>query len=66
MGTVGCSGTEDQLLDCPFQPFPGDCDHLEDAGVVCYGKSPAVLFSYLPYRTSAVLPHRGNVSGNCP
>ncbi len=33
---VGCGGSEEDLLSCPSAPAP-DCEHWEDAGVVCYG-----------------------------
>ena len=36
---IRCTGTEAQLIDCPFDGwFPSYCDHSRDAGVVCSGK----------------------------
>ncbi len=36
MGAVDCDGEEDRLVDCPFGGWGRtDCDHLDDAGVVC-------------------------------
>ena len=39
LDNVLCSGDEHALLDCSFPSF-GDhnCDHSEDAGVICGGK----------------------------
>ena len=31
---VNCIGTEERLINCPFDPSH-DCTHSEDAGVVC-------------------------------
>ena len=32
---LGCSGTEQTLLDCRLDLRTGDCSHSEDAGVRC-------------------------------
>lgn len=35
MDNVGCSGTENRLVVCPFDRHTADCNHAEDAGVRC-------------------------------
>ena len=32
---VRCVGTEDRLIDCPYDPSTIDCAHSEDASVRC-------------------------------
>ena len=32
---VRCTGTEDNLVDCPFDRSTVDCTHSDDAGVRC-------------------------------
>ena len=32
---VRCTGTEDSLVECPFDRSTADCTHSEDAGVRC-------------------------------
>ena len=32
---VRCAGTEDRLVDCPYDPSTVDCVHSEDASVRC-------------------------------
>ena len=32
---VRCTGTEDRLVDCPYDPSTVDCVHSEDASVRC-------------------------------
>ena len=32
---VHCNGTEDRLVDCPYDPSTLDCVHSEDASVRC-------------------------------
>nr|XP_060508591.1 soluble scavenger receptor cysteine-rich domain-containing protein SSC5D-like isoform X2 [Panthera onca] len=42
MDDVGCGGGEQALRDCPRSPWGrSNCDHSEDAGLVCTGMSPA-------------------------
>jgi LPXTG-motif cell wall-anchored protein len=36
MDNVACTGNESRLVDCPFAGFGNhNCNHLEDAGVIC-------------------------------
>ena len=35
LDNVGCSGSESQLTDCPYDPGTSDCSHSDDAGVRC-------------------------------
>lgn len=40
MDDVGCGGGEQALRDCPRSPWGrSNCDHSEDAGLVCTGRS---------------------------
>ena len=40
LDNVNCNGRESSILDCGHRRFgEHDCDHCEDAGVICYGKS---------------------------
>jgi deleted-in-malignant-brain-tumors protein 1 len=32
---VACTGTETNVLLCPYDPVTSDCGHIEDAGVQC-------------------------------
>ena len=32
---VRCSGSEDALINCTYDPSTVDCFHREDAGVLC-------------------------------
>lgn len=32
---VQCTGDEERLTDCPYDPRTGDCSHFEDASVRC-------------------------------
>ncbi|XP_074076013.1 soluble scavenger receptor cysteine-rich domain-containing protein SSC5D [Macrotis lagotis] len=41
MDDVGCGGGEQALQDCPRSPWGrSNCDHTEDAGLVCEGPAP--------------------------
>ncbi|KAM4825010.1 soluble scavenger receptor cysteine-rich domain-containing protein SSC5D [Thomomys bottae] len=41
MDDVGCGGGEEALRDCPRSPWGrSNCDHSEDAGLVCTGPAP--------------------------
>ncbi|NWU73785.1 SRCRL protein, partial [Pterocles burchelli] len=41
LDNVQCSGTEAALSECPARPWGvTNCDHGEDAGVVCTGPTP--------------------------
>ena len=35
LDNVGCSGSESQLIHCPYDPGTSDCSHSDDAGVRC-------------------------------
>jgi deleted-in-malignant-brain-tumors protein 1 len=35
LDNLQCSGDEDSLLDCPYDPDTSDCSHFEDAGLMC-------------------------------
>ena len=32
---VACTGTEERLVNCPYDSHTGDCFHYEDAGIRC-------------------------------
>ena len=46
-----CTGSETSLIDCMRRDnitlFGSDCDHSEDAGVICEGKTSAVQHTYI-------------------
>lgn len=46
-----CSGSESSLLDCPRRDDASinmtNCDHSEDAGVICEGKGKKVIVKFL-------------------
>ena len=40
LDNVNCNGRESNIFDCRYRNFSEhDCEHHEDAGVVCYGES---------------------------
>ena len=40
---VGCSGTEDTLMECNHLPIgTHNCGHHEDAGVICKGQGTTI------------------------
>ena len=40
LDNVNCVGRESSIFDCRHRVFSEhDCEHYEDAGVVCYGES---------------------------
>ena len=43
LDNVECTGTEDRLIDCPYDPITRDCRHREDIGVVCTATSPPIV-----------------------
>ena len=32
---VACTGSENRLVDCPYDTYTSDCGHSQDAGVYC-------------------------------
>lgn len=42
---IECTGHEKSLAQCPHRGFgEHDCDHNEDAGLVCSGNTGSILF----------------------
>ena len=35
LDNVACTGTEERLVNCPYDSHTGDCFHSEDAGIRC-------------------------------
>ncbi len=33
---VSCSGNEERLVNCPYDPNSSEDSHAEDAGVICF------------------------------
>lgn len=41
---IECTGQEKSLADCPHRGFgEHDCDHNEDAGIICSGRTHSLL-----------------------
>ncbi|KAB0348985.1 hypothetical protein FD754_013842 [Muntiacus muntjak] len=50
MDDVGCGGGEQTLRDCPRSPWGrSNCDHSEDAGLVCTGPAPRLRLADGPH-----------------
>ncbi|XP_063109391.1 soluble scavenger receptor cysteine-rich domain-containing protein SSC5D isoform X2 [Cavia porcellus] len=50
MDDVGCGGGEQALRDCPRSPWGrSNCDHTEDAGLVCTGPAPKLRLADGPH-----------------
>ncbi|XP_037015729.2 soluble scavenger receptor cysteine-rich domain-containing protein SSC5D isoform X2 [Artibeus jamaicensis] len=50
MDDVGCGGSEQALRDCPRSPWGrSNCDHSEDAGLVCTGPAPRLRLADGPH-----------------
>ncbi|KAL6035962.1 hypothetical protein STEG23_027784 [Scotinomys teguina] len=50
MDDVGCGGGEQVLRDCPRSPWGrSNCDHTEDAGLVCTGPAPRLRLADGPH-----------------
>ncbi|KAM5296915.1 soluble scavenger receptor cysteine-rich domain-containing protein SSC5D isoform 2-T2 [Glossophaga mutica] len=50
MDDVGCGGSEQALRDCPRSPWGrSNCDHSEDAGLVCAGPAPRLRLADGPH-----------------
>ncbi|XP_037373120.1 soluble scavenger receptor cysteine-rich domain-containing protein SSC5D [Talpa occidentalis] len=50
MDDVGCGGGEQALRDCPRSPWGrSNCDHSEDAGLVCTGPAPQLRLADGPH-----------------
>ena len=48
LDNVQCRGNETQLLACPANPIGTEnCDHTEDAGVICRAGRFTVVASYM-------------------
>ncbi len=40
---VGCSGSETSLINCSYDSNTNDCNHFEDASVICTGEKLACM-----------------------
>ncbi|MBZ3871221.1 Soluble scavenger receptor cysteine-rich domain-containing protein SSC5D [Sciurus carolinensis] len=50
MDDMGCGGGEQALRDCPRSPWGrSNCDHSEDAGLVCTGPAPRLRLADGPH-----------------
>ncbi|XP_066127087.1 soluble scavenger receptor cysteine-rich domain-containing protein SSC5D [Saccopteryx bilineata] len=68
MDDVGCGGGEQALRDCPRSPWGrSNCDHSEDAGVVCTGPAPRLRLADGPHGCAGRLEvwHGGHWGSVC-
>ncbi|XP_043850209.1 soluble scavenger receptor cysteine-rich domain-containing protein SSC5D isoform X2 [Dromiciops gliroides] len=68
MDDVGCGGGEQALQDCPRSPWGrSNCDHTEDAGLVCEGPAPHLRLAGGPNGCAGRLEvwHRGRWGTVC-
>ena len=50
MDNLDCTGNEEAITDCSYDPDVSDCSHFEDAGVVCdAGPSILIILYILTY-----------------
>ena len=60
---VNCGGSESSIFSCRHYIFSEhDCDHHEDAGVVCYGGSSQGIVRYV---SVAIITMVCNFSNTC-
>ncbi|XP_024905424.1 soluble scavenger receptor cysteine-rich domain-containing protein SSC5D isoform X2 [Pteropus alecto] len=68
MDDVGCGGGEQALRDCPRSPWGrSNCDHSEDAGLVCTGPAPRLRLADGPHGCAGRLEvwHSGRWGSVC-
>ncbi|KAG8520565.1 Soluble scavenger receptor cysteine-rich domain-containing protein SSC5D, partial [Galemys pyrenaicus] len=68
MDDVGCGGGEQALRDCPRSPWGrSNCDHSEDAGLVCTGPAPQLRLADGPHGCAGRLEvwHAGRWGSVC-
>ncbi len=46
LDNVACSGNEERLIDCLYDPHTEDCDHTEDIGIRCQGESHTQCYGF--------------------